>query len=119
MILFWHCGVVIVTTTQLHSAKSELRFCARSNLDPSMSKIWDGKNLWQWFQLEIRHKCLSSVNHSVKKTIHHHHHHHQYITKMFSLCALKNYTKQSLHQFNISASTFLTLSKLVLQSQNK
>ena len=27
----WCCGVVVITTTQLYSTKSELRFCAGLN----------------------------------------------------------------------------------------
>ena len=27
----WRCGVVVITTTQLHSIKSELKFCGVSN----------------------------------------------------------------------------------------
>ena len=47
-------GVVVISTAQLHSTKSELRFCAGSNLACSMSVIRDGEDLWQRSQLEIR-----------------------------------------------------------------
>ena len=50
----WHCGVVVITTAQLHSTKRELRFCAVSNLARSISEICDDEDFWQWFQLEIR-----------------------------------------------------------------
>ena len=45
---------MVITTPQLHSTKSELRFCAGSNPSRSLSKIWDGENIWQWSRLEIR-----------------------------------------------------------------
>ena len=62
--------LVVITTAQLHSTKSELRFCAGSNPACGVSEICDSENLWQWSRLEIRRKHLSSVNHSAK-TIHH------------------------------------------------
>ena len=72
----WRCpGVVVITTTQLHSTKSELRFYTGSNPARRVSEICDGENLWQWSRLEIRRKRLWSVNRSVK-TIYHHHLHH-------------------------------------------
>ena len=43
--LFWRRGVVVITTAQLHSTKSELRFCAGSNPDRSVSEIHDGEDL--------------------------------------------------------------------------
>ena len=73
----WRGGVVVITAAQLHSTKSELRFCAGSNPACGVSEICDGENFWQWSRLEIRCKRLSSVNHSAK-TIHHHHHHHHH-----------------------------------------
>ena len=33
----WHHGVVVITTSQLHSIKPELRFCAGSN--PSVGNL--------------------------------------------------------------------------------
>ena len=46
----WHCGVVVITTVQLHSTKPDLRFksCSQHFGD---SQWWD---LWQWLLLEIR-----------------------------------------------------------------
>ena len=44
--------VVAITTAQFHSTKSEL--CASSNPARGVSKIRDGKDLWQWPELEIR-----------------------------------------------------------------
>ena len=44
-------GVVFITTTQLHSAKPELRFCAGSNPVCSVSEIRNGEDLWQWSRL--------------------------------------------------------------------
>ena len=35
----WRCGVVVITTVQLHSTKPELRFCAVSNLARGVSEI--------------------------------------------------------------------------------
>ena len=45
MLSVLHRGVVVITTGQLHSAKSELRFCAGSNPAGGMSEICDGENL--------------------------------------------------------------------------
>ena len=39
---WWHRGVVVITTAQLHSAKSELRFCASSNATRGVWEICDG-----------------------------------------------------------------------------
>ena len=47
-------GVAVFTTVQPHSTKSGLRFCAGSNPARGMPDIWDGEDLWQWSQLEIR-----------------------------------------------------------------
>ena len=47
-------GVVVITTAQLHSTKSELRFCAGSNPARGVSEIRDGEDLWQWSRLEIK-----------------------------------------------------------------
>ena len=41
----WRRGVMVITTAQLHSTKSELRFCADSNPARGVSKICDGENL--------------------------------------------------------------------------
>ena len=45
MMNLWRRGVVVITTTQLHSTKSELRFCAGSNPARSVSEIHDGEDL--------------------------------------------------------------------------
>ena len=37
--------VVVISTGQLHSTKSELRFCTGSNPACSVSEICDGENL--------------------------------------------------------------------------
>ena len=37
--------VVVITTAQLHSTKSELRFCAGSNPARGVSEIRDGEDL--------------------------------------------------------------------------
>ena len=59
----WRRGVVVVTTTQLHSTKPELRFCGGSNPARSVLEIRDGEDLWQWSQLEIRLNvfCRSTI----------------------------------------------------------
>ena len=63
MMVPWCCGVVIITTAQLHSTKPELRFCACSSPARGMSEIRDGDDLWQWFRLEIRLNafCRSTI----------------------------------------------------------
>ena len=73
-----HHGVVVFATAQLHSSKSELRFCAGSNPARVVSEIRDGEDLWQWSWLEIRLR-LSSVNHTTKTIYHHHHPHHRWM----------------------------------------
>ena len=40
----WHRGVVVITA-QLHSTKTELRFCAGSNPACDVSEIRDGEDL--------------------------------------------------------------------------
>ena len=47
-------GVVVITSTQLHSTKPSLRFCAASNPPRAVSDIRHGDDLWQWSQLEIK-----------------------------------------------------------------
>ena len=47
-------GLSLNATIQLHSTKSELRFCAGSNLACGVLNIREGEDLWQWSQLEIR-----------------------------------------------------------------
>ena len=41
----WRLGVVVITTTQLHSTKPELRFCAGSNPARGVSEIRGGEDL--------------------------------------------------------------------------
>ena len=55
---FWHRGVVVITTAQLHSTKPELRFCAGSNPARNVWEFRDGEDLWQWSRLEIRLKAF-------------------------------------------------------------
>ena len=43
----WHRGVVVITTTQLHSTKPEPRFCAGSNPARGGLEIRDGEDLKQ------------------------------------------------------------------------
>ena len=37
--ILWRHGVVVITTAQLHSTKTELRFCAGSNPARGVSEI--------------------------------------------------------------------------------
>ena len=48
------CGVMVITTAQLHSTEPELSFYTGSNPASSMLEIHDGEDLWQWSWLEIR-----------------------------------------------------------------
>ena len=41
----WRRGVVVITTGEIHSTKSELRFYAGSNPARGVSEICDGENL--------------------------------------------------------------------------
>ena len=41
----WRCSVVVITTTQLHSTKPELRFCAGSNPAHDVLAIHSGEDL--------------------------------------------------------------------------
>ena len=43
--MLWRRGLVVITTAQIHSAKSELRFCAGLNPARGVSEICDGENL--------------------------------------------------------------------------
>ena len=51
---YYWLPVVVITTAQLHSTKTELRSCAGSNPARGVSEIRDGGDLWQWPRLEIR-----------------------------------------------------------------
>ena len=44
----WYCGVVVITTAQLHSTKPELKSCIGSNPACSMSEIRNGDNGPSW-----------------------------------------------------------------------
>ena len=46
------------TAAQLPSKNSEFEFCARPNPARGMLEIWNGENLWQWSQLEIRRNAF-------------------------------------------------------------
>ena len=73
--VLWSRGIVVITTTQLHSTKPELSFCAGSNPARSVSEILDGEDLWQWSQLEIGLNAFywSTI---LQKQFHHLHHFH-------------------------------------------
>ena len=43
--VMWCHGVVVITTTQLHSTKPELRLCTGSNPACGTSEIRDGEDL--------------------------------------------------------------------------
>ena len=95
---------MVITTAQLHSSKSELRFCVGSNPAGGGSEICDGENLWQWSRLEIRRKRLSSVNHSTK-TIH-----HQFISHGF----IRRFCRYHCH--HLSRGTTVIVYRVVPQS---
>ena len=59
----WHCGVVAITTAQLHSTKPELSFCTGSNPACGMSEIGDGEDLWQcsWLEIKLNAFCWSTI----------------------------------------------------------
>ena len=61
------CGVVVITTTQLHSSKPELRFCTGSNPACGMSEIHHGKNLTVTL---AGNKAKWPVNHTTKTNNH-------------------------------------------------
>ena len=42
---YWHHGVVVITTAQPRSTKSELGFCTGSNPACGVSEVHDGENL--------------------------------------------------------------------------
>ena len=50
----WRCGVVIITTAQLHITKPELRLSKGSNPARGVSEIRDAEDLLKWSRLEIR-----------------------------------------------------------------
>ena len=50
----WCRGVVVITTAQLHSTRSQLKFCAGSNPAHGVLEIRDDENFWQLSRLEIR-----------------------------------------------------------------
>ena len=72
----WCCGVVVITTAQLHSTKLEFKFCASSNPARGVWEIRDAEDLWEWSHLEISLNVFRWS--TIPKTIHHrrHHHHH-------------------------------------------
>ena len=43
----WRRGVVVITTSHLHSTKPELRLCAGSDPARGVLEIHDGEDLWQ------------------------------------------------------------------------
>ena len=63
------CGVVFITTAQLHSTKPELRFSAGSNPVRGVSEIGICKDFRQFVMIGNKDKCLLSLNHATK-TIH-------------------------------------------------
>ena len=48
---FWRRSVVVITTAQLHSTKSELRLCAGSKPARDVSEIRNVEDLRQWSRL--------------------------------------------------------------------
>ena len=64
VLITWYRGVVVITAAQLHSVKSELRPYVGSSPVCGVLEIRNGKDLWQWFRLEIKAKRLPSVTHT-------------------------------------------------------
>ena len=60
---------MVITTAQLYLTKPELRFCAGSNPDRSVSEICNGEDLGQWSQLEIRPNAFRRSTISQKQFI--------------------------------------------------
>ena len=60
----WRRGEVVITTSQFHSTKPELRFCAGSNPARGLSDIRNSKDIWEWSRLEIRRNtfCRSTIS---------------------------------------------------------
>ena len=54
MVWWLRLGVVVITTAQLHSTKSEVRFCAGSNPARGVLEIRVSEDIWQWSRLEIK-----------------------------------------------------------------
>lgn len=52
---------MVITTKQLHSTMSELRFSTSSNTGRGVSEICNSENLWQLPRLGIKQKYLLSV----------------------------------------------------------
>ena len=73
----WRLGVVVVTTTQLHSPKPQLKILRKFK---SCSQCVGDLRWWVFLAMVPagnKTKRLASVNHSAK-TIHHHHHRHHH-----------------------------------------
>ena len=74
LFFLWRRGVVVITTEQLYSTKSELRLCAGSNSAREVSEIHGGEDLWQWPRLEVkwntfRRSTISQKQSSYKKCL--------------------------------------------------
>ena len=55
VVVWWlRLGVVVITTAQLHSTKSKVRFCAGSNPVGGVLEIRVSEDIWQWSRLEIK-----------------------------------------------------------------
>ena len=68
--ILWRRGLLVITTAQLHSTKSELRFCAGSNPARGVSEIRDDEDLWQRSRLEIRLNAFRRSTITQKQFIH-------------------------------------------------
>ena len=89
----WRRGVEVITTTQLHSIKPELRFCTGSNPVCGVLDMWVGEDLWQWFWLETRLNVFRGWTILQKKFI---------IITSFFYCLFadgRNYVKKSKIQY--------------------
>ena len=66
-----------ITNAQIHSPKSELRFCAGSNPARGLLEIRDGEITCNKLAGK-KDKRLSSDNHAEKAVHYHHHYHHHH-----------------------------------------
>ena len=56
-----------ITTTQLHSTKSELRFCTGSNPVRGLSEVCDGEYRWERLRLEMRlNRLMTNVAYHIE-----------------------------------------------------
>ena len=100
----WRCGVVVITTTQLHSTKPELTFCASSNPAYGVLEIPDGEDLSQWSRLEIRLNTFPRSTTPQKQFI------IMIILIVIIILTFSHGTLKSKHCFNVISSSFMFFS---------